>query len=44
MHTDQALARFFWFTVEFGLMREKGHICVYGSGLVSSENDIEMLL
>lgn len=37
----QALARFFWFTIEFGLMREKGHLCVYGSGLLSSADEIE---
>ncbi len=37
----QALSRFFWFTVEFGLMREKGRICVYGSGLLSSADEIE---
>jgi len=36
----QALARFFWFTVEFGLMRENGRICVYGSGLLSSADEI----
>lgn len=37
----QALARFFWFTVEFGLMREDNRICVYGSGLLSSADEIE---
>lgn len=37
----QALARFFWFTVEFGLMREQEKICVYGSGLLSSADEIE---
>lgn len=37
----QALARFFWFTVEFGLMRENGRICVYGSGLLSSAQEVE---
>ena len=37
----QALSRFFWFTVEFGLMREKGKDCVYGSGLLSSADEIE---
>jgi len=37
----QALARFFWFTIEFGLMRENGAITVYGSGLLSSANEIE---
>lgn len=37
----QALARFFWFTVEFGLMRENGQVCVYGSGLLSSADEVE---
>ncbi len=37
----QALARFFWFTIEFGLMRENGSVCVYGSGLLSSADEIE---
>ena len=37
----RALSRFFWFTVEFGLMRggEKG-ICAYGSGLLSSYGEL----
>lgn len=37
----QALSRFFWFSVEFGLMREKGKVRVYGSGLLSSAGEIE---
>lgn len=37
----QALARFFWFTIEFGLMREQKRLCVYGSGLLSSADEIE---
>jgi phenylalanine-4-hydroxylase len=37
----RAMARFFWFTVEFGLMRERGEIKVYGSGLLSSAGEIE---
>lgn len=37
----KALARFFWYTVEFGLMRENGRTCVYGSGLLSSADEIE---
>lgn len=37
----QALSRFFWFTIEFGLMRQKNHLCVYGSGLLSSGGEIE---
>src|ERR1700738_1561757 len=32
----KAMARFFWFTVEFGLMREPSGLKVYGSGLLSS--------
>ena len=37
----KAMARFFWFTVEFGLMRSKDGIRVYGSGLLSSFGEIE---
>ncbi|HWE96771.1 MAG TPA: phenylalanine 4-monooxygenase [Tepidisphaeraceae bacterium] len=37
----RAMARFFWFTVEFGLMCEAGQIKVYGSGLLSSFGEIE---
>jgi len=33
------LARLFWFTVEFGLIREQGDVKVYGSGLISSHGD-----
>jgi len=37
----RALARFFWFTVEFGLMRGTGGtLKVYGSGLLSSYGEI----
>jgi phenylalanine-4-hydroxylase len=32
----KAMARFFWFTIEFGLMRGNGDLKVYGSGLLSS--------
>src|SRR5882724_6852827 len=37
----QAMARFFWFTIEFGLMRSPGGLRVYGSGLLSSFGEIE---
>lgn len=38
----KAMARFFWFTIEFGLMRGKnGEAKVYGSGLLSSFGEIE---
>lgn len=33
------LARLFWFTVEFGLVRERGAVKIYGSGLISSHAD-----
>lgn len=37
----KAMARFFWFTVEFGLMRGRGaEYKVYGSGLLSSYGEI----
>ncbi len=38
----QAMARFFWFTVEFGLMRSRDGrgLKVYGSGLLSSYGEI----
>ncbi len=37
----KAMARFFWFTVEFGLMQEAEGMKVYGSGLLSSIGEIE---
>jgi phenylalanine-4-hydroxylase len=37
----RAMSRFFWFTVEFGLMRGRGGLCAYGSGLLSSYGELE---
>ena len=37
----KAMARFFWFTIEFGLMRSRDGLRVYGSGLLSSYGEIE---
>ena len=40
--SEQALrevTRLFWFTVEFGLVREGGGTRIYGSGLISSHGD-----
>lgn len=37
----KAMARVFWFTVEFGLMREDGKLKAYGSGLLSSIGELE---
>lgn len=36
----KAMARFFWFTIEFGLMRGDEGLRVYGSGLLSSYGEI----
>jgi len=37
----KAMSRFFWFTVEFGLMRGPHGPLAYGSGLLSSYGEIE---
>jgi phenylalanine-4-hydroxylase len=36
----RAMSRFFWFTVEFGLMRGQRGTCAYGSGLLSSYGEL----
>lgn len=43
VHVER-LARLFWFTVEFGLIREDGRLKVYGSGLVSSHGESKYAL
>ena len=35
-HALEKLARLYWYTVEFGLIREQGSIRLYGAGIVSS--------
>src|SRR6516164_4545807 len=37
----RAMARFFWFTIEFGLMRTPHGVKAYGSGLLSSHGELE---
>jgi phenylalanine-4-hydroxylase len=37
----KGLGRFFWFTVEFGLMRGRDGLRAYGSGLLSSYGELE---
>jgi len=37
----RAMARFFWFTIEFGLMCDGQGLKAYGSGLLSSYGEIE---
>ncbi len=40
----ERLGRLFWFTVEFGLIREGGRTKLYGSGLISSLGESEHAL
>ncbi|MGD9688753.1 MAG: phenylalanine 4-monooxygenase [Phycisphaerales bacterium] len=40
----ERLGRLFWFTVEFGLIKEDGRVKIYGSGLVSSHAESEYAL
>jgi len=35
----EKLGRLFWYTVEFGVMRQRGEIKVFGSGLISSHGE-----
>jgi phenylalanine-4-hydroxylase len=40
----ERMGRLFWFTVEFGLIRQNGEIKVYGSGLISSHGECTRVL
>src|SRR5271165_7639149 len=35
----ERIGRVFWYTVEFGLIRQNGQVKVYGSGLISSNGE-----
>jgi len=35
----ESVGRVFWYTVEFGLIRQEGRVKVYGSGLISSNGE-----
>jgi phenylalanine-4-hydroxylase len=41
---EEALARLFWFTVEFGLISEDNRLKIYGSGTISSHAESEYAL
>ncbi len=40
----ERIGRVFWYTVEFGLIRQEGRIKVYGSGLISSNGECSRVL
>jgi phenylalanine-4-hydroxylase len=40
----EKLGRIFWYTVEFGVIRQNGEIKVYGSGLISSHGECKNVM
>ncbi len=39
----ERLSRVYWFTVEFGVLREAGGVKAYGTGLLSSAGELEAM-
>lgn len=39
----EQLSRVYWFTVEFGVLREDGQVKAYGTGLLSSAGELEAM-
>ncbi|MDQ4121285.1 MAG: phenylalanine 4-monooxygenase [Acidobacteriota bacterium] len=39
----ERLSRVYWFTVEFGVLRENGKVKAYGTGLLSSAGELEAM-
>lgn len=40
----QLISRIYWFTVEFGLIRERGDVRIYGAGILSSAGETKFCL
>ena len=40
----EKIGRLFWYTVEFGLIRQNGQVKVYGSGVISSHGECENVI
>ncbi len=40
----ELLGRIYWFTIEFGLIRENGNIKIYGAGIISSNGETKHCL
>lgn len=38
--TQMRMFRLFWFTIEFGLINEDGHVKAYGGGILSSKSEV----
>ena len=41
MDALEKLSRLYWFTIEFGVLREDGKVKAYGTGLLSSAGELE---
>jgi phenylalanine-4-hydroxylase len=39
--TEEGLTRIYWFTVEFGLVKNPGGLRIYGNGIISSYGETE---